>query len=180
MSDRGQRTLLGNDVLLSVVFEMIRIYTHPFLAGCSEQACCECSCGSVEWADSRSVDDSVHIATSNSSANFNPPSTTNTASPKSQDWNKVFCQCSGKILMLDFLVNCLFQVTLIQFTNLQDSTCQVLGIYSRSLRMCQYLTQYYRNKCTRVQWYVVSVRCHLVSMVFTHCKNSNRLSGRSI
>lgn len=159
---------------------MIRIYTHPFLAGCSEQACCECSCGSVEWADSRSVDDSVHIATSNSSANFNPPSTTNTASPKSQDWNKVFCQCSGKIFMLDFLVNCLFQVTLIQFTNLQDSTCQVLGIYSRSLRMCQYLTQYYRNKCTRVQWYVVSVRCHLVSMVFTHCKNSNRLSGRSI
>ena len=182
-------------MLLSVVFEMIRIYTHPFLAGCSEQACYECSSGSVEWTDGRSVDNSVHAATSNStvsatsnpsasfssipSANSNPPST-NTPLPTNQDWNKVFCQCSGKIFMLDFLVNCLFQVTLIHFTNTQDSSCQVLGIYSRSLRMCQYLTQYYRNKCIRVQRYVVIIPFYLVSMVFIHCKSFNRQFRRSI
>ena len=37
----GKVSLLKNDVMLSVVFEMMRIYTHPFLAGCSEEVCME-------------------------------------------------------------------------------------------------------------------------------------------
>ena len=142
---RGQRTLLGNDVILSVVFEMIRIYTHPFLSGCGEQACCECNCGSEKWSDGVFVDNSAHNnpPTANlnvcgdnpdaSTANLNlpganpnaptanphsPTPTTNTQPPSNQNWNELFCRCSGKISMLDFLVNCLFGVRLLSFTNI--------------------------------------------------------------
>ena len=154
---RGQRTLLGNDVILSVVFEMIRIYTHPFLSGCGEQACCECSCGSEKWSDGVFVDNSAHnnpptanlnvcgdnpdaptanlnlpganpdAPTANlniSGANPDAPAanphspTTNTQPPSNQNWNDLFCRCSGKISMLDFLVNCLFGVRLLSVTNI--------------------------------------------------------------
>lgn len=35
MEPRGKALL--NDVVISILFEMMRIYSHPFLAGCSEQ-----------------------------------------------------------------------------------------------------------------------------------------------
>lgn len=144
MNGRGQHTLLGNDVLLSVVFEMIRIYTHPFLAGCGEQACCECSCGDRSGHDDKSDNEC--------GADWNTSNSSPYSSPHKCDWNEAFSQCSGKICMLDFLVNCLFQVVDMYGYDTQDSSCQVVGIYSRSLRMCQYLTRYYRKKQNSVQW----------------------------
>ena len=46
--NRKYNTKLGNDVLVSILTEMHSIYLHPFLSGCSEQACLE-TFSVLEW-----------------------------------------------------------------------------------------------------------------------------------
>ena len=152
----GKPSLLKNDVMLSVVFEMMRIYTHPFLAGCSEEACMESGddegvvCGDegvgkginhgsasgVEHDNNNNVERSNDNGTEHSNDNGTGHSndngtghsndnnttakttaTTHHTTPNLADntytsscWSAKFRKASGKICVLEFLLNCLFQV----------------------------------------------------------------------
>ena len=133
----GKVSLLKNDVMLSVVFEMMRIYTHPFLAGCSEEVC-------MEGGDIGAASGSGSITVSNGATNnggvtsdggvttnatTNITNTTNTTNPPHTQihhttpnlpndsthtnsfWITKFREASGKICVLEFLLKCLFKVS---------------------------------------------------------------------
>lgn len=95
---------------MSLVFEMRRVYNHPFLAGCSEALCVK------------------------------------------SDWATSFREASGKVGMMEYVMQAIKQVCENRGDYWKDKKARVLGVYSKSIRICQYLTKYFKLQGYPVCW----------------------------
>lgn len=107
---------IARDVVAGLLYELIRVYTHPFLSGCSENVLTE--------DDTRA-------------------------------WSMSFRKACAKVSVLEHMVKECFQVSIhppthsqerLQVTTHPPSHSQnhsVVFIYSRTLRLCQYLSRYF-------------------------------------
>ena len=107
---------IARDVVAGLLYELIRVYTHPFLSGCSESVLTE--------------DDA-------------------------RTWSMSFRKACAKVSVLEHMVKECFQVTTHPPSHSQEclqvnkdtpshsQNHSVVFIYSRTLRLCQYLSRYF-------------------------------------
>ena len=107
---------IARDVVAGLLYELIRVYTHPFLSGCSENVLTE--------DDTRA-------------------------------WSMSFRKACAKVSVLEHMVKECFQVTTHPPSHSQEclqvnkdtpshsQNHSVVFIYSRTLRLCQYLSRYF-------------------------------------
>ena len=93
---------IARDVVAGLLYELIRVYTHPFLSGCSESVLTE--------------DDT-------------------------RTWSMSFRKTCAKVSVLEHMVKECFQMNTHPPTHSHHPT--VVFVYSRTLRLCQYLSRYF-------------------------------------
>lgn len=93
---------IARDVVAGLLYELIRVYTHPFLSGCSESVLTE--------DDTRA-------------------------------WSMSFRKACAKVSVLEHMVQERLQVNTHPPSHSQNHT--VVFVYSRTLRLCQFLSRYF-------------------------------------